>query len=145
VGFLNKLFGPKTHAPACAIHPDDRDLVRADDIEWWNRLSLKDWHGFEREDSVSRRSTFEKLTATGHLPNAEAGERVRLALPTYYRTLDQREDEKFALAGADAKLPYVLKNRVSRAVRGRIIDQRAVEGASSFNALARQLIRSGRL
>jgi hypothetical protein len=57
----------------------------------------------------------------------------------------QRADEKFALERADAKLPYVLKDRVSRGVRKRIIDQRAVEGASSFNALARQLIRAGRL
>ena len=145
MGFLSKLFGSKPPAPACAIHFDDRDLVRQDDIEWWRHLSLRDCQALEREDNVFRRTAFEKLIDTDGFPNVVAGERLRLTLPTYYRTLEQRADEKFTLGEADAKLPYVLKERVSRGVRKKVIDPLAVERASSFNALARQLIRAGRL
>lgn len=145
MGLFSKLFGSKQPAPACAIHSDDRDLVRQDDMEWWNRLSFNDCQALEQEDNVFRRTAFEKLIAADGLPNVVAGEKVRLTFPTYYRTLEQRADEKFTLGGVDAKLPYVLKDRVSRGVRKKVIDQRAIQGASSFNALARQLIRAGRL
>jgi hypothetical protein len=145
VGFLSNLFGSKQPAPVCAIHSDDRDLVRQDDIDWWSHLSLKDCQAMEQEDNISRLTAFRKFINADHLPNPEAGEKVRRTFPTYYRTLEQRADEKFALDGADAKLPYILKHRVGRGVKRKVIDKQAVERASSFNALARQLIRAGRL
>jgi hypothetical protein len=145
MGLFERLFGPKPPAPPCAIHPEDRDLVRAEDVEWWNGLSLTRYRALEREDMASRVAAFRRFTESEGLSDQAAGEKVRVTFPTYYSTLVHREDEKFLLGATDAKLPYVIEARVSRAVRDRVIDQQAVARASSFNALVRRLIRSGRI
>jgi len=145
MGLLGKLFRAKQPAPPCAIHPDDRDLVRPEDVEWWGGLSLADCQTLERKDNAHRLAEFRKLTEAEGLPGAAAGEKVRLAVPTYYRTLEYRGDEKFVLGARDAKLPYVLQSRVQRAVKKQLIDEPALARASSFNALVRQLIRAGRI
>jgi hypothetical protein len=145
MALLGKLFRATPPAPPCAIHPDDRDLVRAEDLEWWSGLSLADCEALERRDSAERLAAFRKLTETRALPSAAAGEEVRLAFPTYYRTLEHRGDEKFFLGAPDAKLPCVLHARIQRAVKKRLIDDRVVARASSFNAAVRQLIRAGRI
>ena len=145
MGLLGKLFRAKQPAPPCAIHPDDRDLVRPEDVEWWNGLSVTDWRARERKDNAHRLAEFRKLTETHGLPSSAAGEQVRLALPTYYRTLEHRGDEKFVVGAPDAKLPCALQSRVERALKKRLIDDRAVARASSFNATVRQLIRAGRI
>lgn len=145
MGLFGNLFRAKPPAPPCAIHPDDRDLVRAEDVEWWNGLSIGDYQALERRDSAHRLAEFRKLTETHGFPSSAAGEQVRLAFPTYYRTLEHRVDEKFAVGASDAKLPCVLQSRVERARKQRLIDGQAVARASSFNAAVRQLIRQGRI
>ncbi len=145
MALLAKFFRAKPPAPPCAIHPDDRDLVRPEDVEWWSALSLADCQALERRDTAERVAAFRKLTEAEALPSAAAGERVRLSFPTYYRTLEHRGDEKFFLGERDAKLPCVLQARVQRALRKRLIDDRLVAHASSFNAAVRQLIRAGRI
>jgi hypothetical protein len=145
MGLLGKLFRAAPPAPPCAIHPDDRDLVRPEDVEWWNRLSVTDWRSLERKDNAQRLAEFRKLTETHGFPSSAAGERVRFACPTYYRTLEHRGDEKFLVGGSDAKLPCVLQSRVERALKKRLIDDGVVARASSFNAAVRQLIRTGRI
>jgi hypothetical protein len=142
---FGKLFGTRRPPAPCAIHTDDRDLVRPEDMEWWNSLSVKECRGFDRDDNATRLAAFRSLIERGGFPDAAAGEKVRLTFPTYYRNLEHRADEKFTLDAADAKLPYVLKDRVNRAVRKRVIDKQAIAGASSFNALVRKLIRDGRM
>jgi hypothetical protein len=145
MGVLDKLFRARPPAPPCAIHPDDRDLVRPEDLEWWSGLSLADCQTLERKDSAHRLAEFRKLTETHGLPSSAAGEQVRLAFPTYYRTLEHRWDEKFSVGAPDAKLPCVLQSRVERAMKKRLIDDRTVARTSSFNATVRQLIRAGRI
>jgi hypothetical protein len=145
MGLLGKLFRAAPPAPPCAIHPDDRDLVRPEDVEWWNGLSVTDWRALERKDNAHRAAEFRKLTETHGFPSSAAGEQLRFAFPTYYRTLEHRGDEKFLVGAPDAKLPCVLQSRVERALQKRLIDERAVARASSFNAAVRQLIRAGRI
>jgi len=145
MGLLGKLFRAKPTAPPCAIHPEDRDLVRPEDVEWWKHLSLADCQALERKESAHRVAEFRKLTETHGFPSSAAGEQLRLAVPTYYRTLEHRVDEKFFVGAPDAKLPCVLQSRVERALKKRLIDDRAVARASSFNAAVRQLIRTGRI
>ncbi len=145
MGLLGKLLRAKPPAPPCAIHPDDRDLVRPEDVEWWNGLSVTDWRTLERKDNAHRVAEFRKLTETHGFPSSAAGEQLRFAFPTYYRTIEHRGDEKFLVAAPDAKLPCVLQSRVERALRKRLIDDQAVARASSFNAAVRQLIRAGRI
>lgn len=110
-----------------------------------NSLSLNDCQALEKEDNVFRLAAFQKFIETDRLPDAEAGRKVRLSFPAFYWRLEHRADEKFQLGADDAKLPYALKDRINRAVMGRVVDKQAVERSSSFNALVRQLIRSGRI
>lgn len=145
MGLFGKLFGSKQPAPPCEIHSDDRDLIRKQDTEWWESLSLNDRVALMKEDEVFRFATWRKFVESDGLSDADAGRKVRLTFPSYYMKLTHRADEKFSLLASDAKLPLVLKDRVNRAVMGRIITKQAVEGTSSMNALVRQLIRAGRI
>ena len=145
MGLFNKLFGASQPAPPCTIHRDDQDLVRTEDTEWWNKLSLEDCRAFENEDNAIRFAAFSKYFSTDGLSEAEAGKKIRLGFPTFYWNLEQRAEEKFSLGAADAKLPSVLKDRANRAVINGLIDKRTLAKASSFNALVRQLIRSGQI
>lgn len=142
MGLFSKLFGSKQPAPPCANHADDGALRRPDDIEWWNSLSLDDCQALEKEDNVFF-AAFVSFIETDRLSDAEAGKKVRLSFPDFYWKLEDRADEKFTLAPEDAKLRYVLKHRINCAVIARLIDKQALERASSFKALVRQLIRSG--
>lgn len=145
MSLLNKLFGPREPAPPCAIHVDDKALVKPEDVAWWNSMSLNDCQALQKEDNVFRLAAFQKFIETDHLPEAEAAKKVRLSFPTFYWKLEHRVDEKFQLGADDAKLPYVLKDRINRAVLGRVVDEQAVGRSSSINALIRQLIRSERI
>jgi hypothetical protein len=51
----------KDPGPECEIHVDDRSLVRAEDIEWWNRLSLDDCKELEQQDNVTKVAMLTKL------------------------------------------------------------------------------------
>jgi hypothetical protein len=82
MGLFAKLFGAKPPAPPCAVHPEDRDLVRPEDLEWWSGLSLAEYRALERKDSAHRVAEFRKLTETHGFPSSAAGEQVRLAVPT---------------------------------------------------------------
>ncbi len=145
MGLLSKLFGARQPAPPCTIHRDDRDLVSPEDIEWWKKLSLEDCRIFENEDNIVRFAAFSKYFSTDGLSQAEAAKKIRLGFPIFYWNLEQRAEENFSLGAADAKLPSVLKDRANRAVISGLINKRTLAEASSFNALVRQLIRSGRI
>jgi hypothetical protein len=145
MGLFSKFFGERRPSPPCAIHPDDRDLVSPEDIEWWNNLSFQDYQALEQEDNVFLLSAYKKFRESDGLSAEEAGENVRLKFLFYYLNLEQRADEKFTLEAADARLPYVLKNRINRAVMRRLIDKSAIMQASSMNALVRDYIRSRRI
>lgn len=144
MGFFGKLFGTAKSAPSCEIHPDDRDLVRPGDVEWWNSLSFDDCLLLEKEDNVFRFAAFQKFHEQDGLSVDDAGKKVRLQFPTFYWNLKSRAEEKFKLNAADAMLPYVIKDRINRAMMSGKIDKHSVQNAPSFNALMRQLIRANR-
>ena len=79
MGLLGKLFGTAKPAPPCEIHPDDRDLVRPADVEWWNSLSLDDCLLLEKEDNVFRFAAFQKFHVQDGLSVDDAGKKVREA------------------------------------------------------------------
>ena len=145
MGLFGKLFGSKQPAPPCAIHPDDRTFVRTEDQECWNSLSLDDCKALEEQDNVFHVAALTHFMEDDRLPEEESAKKVRIQFPFFYWTLDQRAEEHFQLTPADAKLPYVLKDRVNRAVTAGRIDRFALSRASSMNALVRELMRSERL
>lgn len=144
MGLFGKIFGTVKPAPPCEIHPDDRDLVRPEDVEWWNSLSLDDCLLMEKNDNVYRLAAFQKFREQDGLSVDDAGKKVRLQFPTFYWSLKSRAEEKFKLNAADAMLPYVIKNRINCAIVSGQIDKHSVQTAPSFNALMRQMIRAGR-
>ena len=145
MGLLKNLFGSTQAAPPCAIHPNDRAFVRDIDFAWWSELSLDDCKSFEHEDNVFKLSAMTKFTKTDGLSTTEAVKKLRMSFPYYYSTLQDRDDERVTLLGVDAKIPYILKKRINHALMTRKIDAQALGDASSFNALARDLMRSGEI
>lgn len=145
IGIFTKLFGSKRPAPPCEIHPEDQDLVRPEDHAWWNSLSQDDCNAFGMEDKAFRFAAWQKYVETDGLSDFDAGKKVQLGFPGYYVRPVERDSEKFALEGHDALLPIVLKERINRALVNGAIDKRAIQNASSFNALVRQMIRAGRM
>ena len=84
MGLFSKLFGERQPSPPCAIHPDDRDLVSPEDIEWWNNLSFQDYQALEQEDNVFLLAAYKKSRESDGLSAEEAGKNVRLKFLFYY-------------------------------------------------------------
>lgn len=143
MGLFGKIFGSKQPAPPCAIHPSDKTLVRDEDAAWWNGLSLDDCKAFEHQDNITKVAAIQKFMKEDGLSEEEAAKKVRCNFPFYYWSLEQRNDEHFPLSASDAKLPYLLKDRINRTLMSRKIGREALSCASSLNALVRDLIRSG--
>jgi len=143
MGLFGKLFGSKQPAPPCAIHPSDESLVRKEDVDWWDSMTIDDCKSFEQQDNVTKVAAIQKFMEEDGLSEEEAAKKVRTNFPFYYWSLEQRYEEFFPLSESDAKLPYVLKDRINRALMARKIDSQSLSQSSSFNALVRQLIRSG--
>ena len=145
MGLFGKLFGRRQPAPPFTIHPDDEDLVSPADIEWWNKLSLKDCQKLVQVDDVFRMGSFSQYREKDNLSAEDAAKKVRRSHLFYYLNIEHRANEKYPVGAEDAKLPYVLKDRVNRAVTSGLIDKNAFLEASSVNALVRALIRACRI
>lgn len=145
MGLFGKIFGSKQPAPPCAIHPRDVVLVRDDDVVWWNGLSLEDCKAFEQQDNITKVAALQKFMEEDGLSEENATIKVRRNFPFYYWALEQREDEHVPLSASDAKLPYVLKDRVNRALMSGKVDRQALNRSSSLNALVRELIQSSKI
>ena len=142
---FGRLFGYMRPAPACEIHINDQVLVREEDVSWWSSLAPADCKALEQEDNDLRHTALQKFMEEDGMAEEAAIQRVRRLFPSYYQTLEQRDEEQVPVAEADARLPYVLKERVNRAVMNGMIDLVAADHASSMNALIRELINSGKL
>jgi hypothetical protein len=142
---FGSLFGYMRPTPACEIHTNDEVLVREEDVSWWNSLSRADCKALEQEDNELRLTALQKFMEEDGMTEEAAIRRVRRLFPIYYRTLEQRDEEHAPVAEADARLPYVLKDRVNQAVMNGTIDLVAADHASSMNALIRELINSGKM
>ena len=145
MGFLKRLFGTREPAPDLPVHPDDKDLISDYDRHWWKSLTLEDCKAFEQEDNDYKLALFMKLCEESGLSEEEATEHVKKSVIRYYGTLEQRDYDPFT--GDDARLPYILKDRVNIAVMKYIVtmDKNEVDSASSMNAIIRNLIRSGKV
>ena len=108
MGLFGKLFGSKQPAPPCAIHPSDKDLVREEDVAWWDGLSIDDCKTFEQQDNIAVGMSIKHSMEDDGLSEEDAVKKVRRILPWYYWTLEQRDNEHFPASSPDAKLPYVM-------------------------------------
>ena len=145
MGLFGRIFGSRQSAPPCAIHSDDRTLVREADTTWWNSLSLDDCKALEQEDNITKVAALQKFMEKDGMSEESAARKVRLNFPFYYWAIEQRDQEHFPLSASDAKLPYALKDRVNLAVTSGAINRQLLSNASSLNALVRTLIGAGRI
>lgn len=145
MGLLGKIFGKREPAPACEVDLADSELVREEDHLWWSTLAAADFGALVDEDNVFKIMLFQKLTRDDRLTEDEALERVRKQFPVYYlHTSDRLSGVGFL--GEDAKLPYLLKERVNVFVNSVLLGEPGLlEKATSFNSMVRQMARSGRL
>lgn len=145
MGLLRKVFGKHKSAPACEVDLADSKLVCEDDYLWWSTLSTVDFEALVDEDNVFKVMLFQKLTRDGGLTEDEALERVKRQFPIYYLHASDRQSG-VGFAGEDAKLPYLLKERVNKFVNSVLPgDPSLLANATSFNSLVRQMARNSRL
>ena len=144
MAFFKRFFGHSEPAPKLPVHPDDQNLVSVADNDWWRTLTLKDCQVMEEQDNATKVAALMDGMENKGLSEEEAVHRIQKLFPRYYGNLEDR-DKDVDLTGNDAGLPYVLKDRVNRAVAEGRIGANELQAASSFNALIRSLIRSGRI
>ena len=108
---------------------------------------MKDVAAFEKQDGKAKVAMLRSFIANEGLPDEEALFKVRLSYPFYYLDSDMRSELRFELPDpeADALLPYLLKDRVNRALTGGLITRELLGQFTSLNALVRGLIRFGEL
>jgi hypothetical protein len=148
MALLKKLFGRGEPAPELQIHPEDLDLVSEADRRWWSTLTLKDCQVMEEQDNVFKVAALTHYIEEEGMPEEDAARRVRQSFTSYYAHLKGRMDEPLAFGGDDAKLPYMIKDRVNRYIltlnKATALQPEDV-GVASINALIRVLIREGRI
>ena len=99
----------------------------------------------EEQDNLAAYALYLNFTEEDGLSSKEAVKKLRLSFTYFYWSLSQREDEKHEIAAEDAKLPWVLKDRLTRAFTSGLVPQDGLNTASSMNALMRDLIRKGQI
>ncbi len=150
MSFLKRLLGRGTRAPKLdrgvpvpdlPIHPDDQDLVTEADRAWLCSLTLESFLAIKEQDMAAKMALIMHLE-DGGVTEEQAVHSMNKALPSYYGKLEHR-DGPYGVSGDDVGLPFVIKDRVNRAVEAGEIGKQDIQGASSLNALVRRLIRSG--
>ena len=132
-------------APDLPIHPEDQELVSDADIAWWNSMTLEEMAKIERDDSATRTASIKhQIEGMGVTEEAAVRHTMR-SLPWYYGRPGYRENQVLQLTSEDAGLPWVLEERVIKAVETGKITKKDCEQSSSINALIRRLIRAGRI
>jgi len=121
------------------LHPDDENLVRDEDIEWFSNLSFSDLQAFEKGDNTCKGASYLKHREEG-LSEEAAAAKTRQFWPYYYGSLNTRSNDKWQ--GEDALLPYHIKDRVNRAAAAKKFERVQLEDSTTMNALIRKLIRS---
>jgi hypothetical protein len=145
MSIFSKLFGTPEPAPDCEVDPVDALLVDTDDERWWASLSRPDLERLEKSDNVFKVALYTKFIEKDGMSKASAISQMKKSFPVYYLRLADREAGD-GFTGRDAKLPYVLKNRVNRFVHNVLAtEQHLLAKSTSFNALVRTMIESGRM
>jgi hypothetical protein len=138
-------FRERTTAPHCYFTDDDENLIHSSDIIWWEKLSFKDFERMAKDDEATWITLMSHLIEQKGLSEEVAAKQVRRSLPFYYLNEDEKNNDKLVSDKADSKLPYLIKNRVIKAVATGKFTSEAISAHSSFNALARKLIVAGQI
>jgi len=138
MGIFGKIFGSKKPTPSYEIHPEDQALIKDEDSNWWKSISLDDLKKLEKQDNITRMTMYSYLKDEQGLSDDDALNEVKKSVPMYYLTLEQRASKPF-MDGDDAKLPYILKNRINHSIVPRLTKE-SLDLTSSSHSLIRQLL-----
>lgn len=82
MSIFGKLFESKKPAPSYEIHPDDKNLIKNQDVDWWKDLSMDTLKEIELQDNVARMTAYKHFTETEGMSKEEALNEVKIAF--YY-------------------------------------------------------------
>jgi hypothetical protein len=139
IGFRRK------RVPACEVHSNDRDLVKAEDVAWWNSLSALDWQKICKHMSGANGRAIASCRNTEGLTVWEANIVVQKTMCQFYGWIAERPSNMELGGDVDARLPYAVWKRVNESLGSGPLSAEILKGASSANAYVRQLIRSGEI
>lgn len=140
MGIFGKLFEQKKTAPSYEVHPDDKDLIKSQDIDWWKDLSMDSLKEIEQQDNVARMTAYTHFMESEGMSKEDALNEVKTSFPIYYLTLAQRLDKPFT-EGEEAKLPYILKNRINNTIVPKLSKESMSNGVH-IHSLIRGLLKS---
>jgi hypothetical protein len=141
MGFLSRMLGVKRRRPHW-VHPEDAGLVLDEDREWFSGLSDADVAALNQEDNVFRYAAFLKAKDEG-LSAEDAARGCWKYFPYYYSDPSERGRNPLGFSGANAELPFLIKNRVTRLAIAGSITKDIAESHETMNAAIRQLLQGG--
>lgn len=141
MGFLSWLRGEKRRPPH-SVHPEDAGLILDEDRDWFSGLSDADVAALNQEDNVFRYAAFLKAKDEG-LSAEDAARRCWRYFPYYYLDPSERGRNPLGFSGANAELPFLIKDRVTRLATAGSITKDLAESHETMNAAIRQLLGGG--
>ena len=140
MSIFGKLFGSKKPAPSYEIHPDDEKLIKSEDVGWWETMTTDSLKAIEQQDNVARMTAYTHFMESEGMSKEDALNEVKTSFPIYYLTLTQRLDKPFT-EGEEAKLPYILKNRINNTIIPKLSKESMSNGVH-IHSLIRGLLKS---
>lgn len=138
MSIFGKLFGSKKPAPSYEIHPDDEKLIKSEDVDWWETMTTDSLKAIEQQDNVARMTAYSHFMESEGMSKEDALNEVKISFPIYYLTLTQRLDKPFS-EGEDAKLPYLLKNRINNTIVPKI-SKESMNSGTHIHSIIRRLL-----
>jgi len=140
MSLFGKLFGSKTPAPFYEIHPDDEKLIKSEDVDWWKTMTTDSLKAIEQQDNIARIAAYSHFLESEGMSKEDALNEVKISFPIYYLTLTQRLDKPFS-EGENAKLPYLLKNRINNTIVP-TISKELMNSGVHIHSIIRRLLQS---
>lgn len=141
MGLFSRLFRPPIGGPH-RIHPADADLVSETDVAWFSDLTENDIRSLGQQDDLFRLAAFTKFVDEG-MSDRDAARRVWEYFPYFYIDPSKRGDTPSGLTDEDAKLPFLIKDKVNRLASQGTLTKDLAERFGSMNAAIRYVIRGG--
>jgi hypothetical protein len=140
MGLFSRFFRHQIGCPH-HIHPSDENLVDETDVAWFSNLTENDVRLLYQEDDVFRAAAYMKYKDKG-LSEEDAARKVWKYFPYFYIDPNKRGDTPPRLADDDAKLPFLIKDKVNRLASQGTLTKDLAERFDSMNAAIRHVIRA---
>jgi len=133
-----------TQAIKTMLEKRRKEGVRDEDIRWWWNMHDLERRFLDKDDELSRVALF-----IHNIQEGRSSEEAAALVKKYFPIFGDPDDASTS-SGDDRPLPYELKDRINIYIQHRATEdsgkyKKDIERSSSFNALVRKEIKSGRL